>query len=218
MDVLGACLAFIAIVHLEKLHTLLVKRDDSYSIIMTSLQQHISTSAECDPCLRISILRHNFHSIEMFFQCFLGDAAAWENEIIPLREAVYRASEVLRRIDSPLFSAVHPYVEDYEHTGNELSSLRRSTHIAYVASVAVPLITGTGVICFVFGSLCFVKDTMPAEVWATALSIVCGMVLVVSVIVGGAGRTPAPLHMEARSTPALPYVGPSDDPSLYGPD
>jgi len=201
LDVLGACIAFIAVVQLQTLYALLLRRTKSISAIMDALEKRINPSTtDCGPCQNISLLRHHYQYLEVLFQHFLGNVGAWGYEIIPLQDLAHLASDALRDIDSALLSTVHPYVVEYIKTGDELPDLRSATSFAYAASVAVPLIVGAGVTCFVIGSLCFVKDAFPVEVWIIALVAVFGTLFVFGVVMRSISHTPAPL-----------YVGPSNN-------
>jgi len=190
LDVVGGCIAFIAVVQFQKLYALLVRRTKSVSAIMDALEKRIGPSfPTCDSCQTLSFLRHYYQFLEVRFQSFLGNVSAWESELSPLKGLAGIVSDVLRDLDGQLHAAVHPHIVEYMKTGVELSELRLATSIAYAASVAVPLIVGTGATCFILGGLCFVKGAQPIGVQVTSFVVVFGTILLFGAAVRNVSRT-----------------------------
>jgi hypothetical protein len=116
----------------------------------------------------------------------------------PLQDLARLASDALHDLDSTLQSTMHPYVTEYIKTGDELPSLRSATSVAYAASIAVPLIVGAGVACFVIGVLCFVKDAQPVGVWATVFAVVFGTLFLFGVVVRSVVGSCGPMNALPR--------------------
>jgi hypothetical protein len=197
LDVLGGCIAFVAVAHLQKLSTLLLRRTKSVSVIMGALEKTVNTF-DCATCRNLSLLRHHYQFLEILFQRILCDPGIWSYELNPLQDLTDRASDVLRDLDNQLHSAVHFHILEYKKTGDELRDLTLRTSIAYAAIIAAPLVVSVGILCFVVGGLCFVIGTQPAAVWISSLAVVFGTLFLFGVMVNSISRTPSrPIPTEA---------------------
>ena len=202
LDVLGGCVAFLAVAQVQTLCTLLARRSKSVSAVMNALERRSDTAyPECDVCQSINLLRHHYQYLEVLFQRVLGDLSAWKSALGPLRGLANQVEHILEEFDGPLHATVHPHLVEYIRTGDELPSLKWGTSIAYAASVAVPLIGGAGVACYVVGGLCFVQDKQPVGVWVASFGVVFGTLLLFGTMVKSVSTARKIMHTSPDRLP-----------------
>jgi hypothetical protein len=107
--------------------------------------------------------------------CALDDLRAWDEILGYLERAVDGIEGFL---DSPeLPERFLLYLRQYKATTEELARFRLGASLAFSTSVAVPTTIFAGVVCFLSGLLCFVKDAQPTSIRATSFAVVGGVLL-----------------------------------------
>lgn len=137
--------------------------------------------------LNIPVLRQHLQFSEEMFMRALDDLRAWDEILGYLERAVDGIEEFLDSLELP--ERVLLYLQQYKATTQELARLRLGASLAFSTSVAAPTTIFAGVVCFMSGLLCFVKDSQPTSIWATSFAVVGGVLSLFVALVAHVYRT-----------------------------
>jgi hypothetical protein len=177
LDILGVCIALMAVTQLQSLSDILSRRSSVVSTIVNSMEgtKHVANN-------HALISRIQAHE-EMLFLA-LGDLRSWDS----MMEGLYRNSMSIARALEDEGIGNDILRGRYERTSDELLELRGGFRrwgmsLGYGASALVPSVIFSGASCFIVATLCYVKDAHPLPVWATSFAVTLGTILLLLMVV-----------------------------------
>jgi hypothetical protein len=190
LDVIGGCIAYAGVVKLQEIHACVLRRTTDASTIIEALGRHNSGATamhtEAQISSQILTLCQHLRFLDAMFLRVLADLRVWDDILPYLNSALVVVDEFLSTPDdqfNKLREQIRIPLAQYRATTDELASSRLSASFAFSASVVAPAVVLLGVVSFVLGLLCYVKDAQPIGVWATAFAGVGGVLLPLAALV-----------------------------------
>ncbi|KAJ6514555.1 hypothetical protein DFH09DRAFT_258293 [Mycena vulgaris] len=177
VDVLAGTIGIVGSVNLQRTCMLLEQRKAS----LAGLKEALQAVPGFPQALHSLVLVQHLRSLERVIFPLLHSPWLWNSLSADLKDSAELLDQITKSSDYGVRMEVTNVLADYRQTTNNLANSRFRASLGFTASFAVPYLVIAGLCCFMAGASCLVRDSQPAQVWATSFGVLGSTVILIMI-------------------------------------